>query len=89
MIPAGQWQRLSGTTPTGPMEDRPHFVPTTEVGEAFVALDAFGACGHTGLCPGKILVDGEWKHAYRFIKIGEEAIPEMLADLDKAVEAQR
>lgn len=87
MIPAGEWQRIRGTTPTGDDCERPHFVATTDRGQSFVALDAFGACGSTGLCPGKVLVDGEWIYAYRFIKLPEDPdqIERMLADLDIAV----
>jgi hypothetical protein len=50
-----------------------------------VAIDAFGGVGSTGYCPGKILVDSEWKHAYRFIKIMGD-IDEMVGELDAEVD---
>jgi len=38
------------------------------------------------MCPGKVLIDKEWATGYRFIEIPEAVVPEMLADLNKAVE---
>jgi hypothetical protein len=84
-VPAGEWRRIKGTTARGTEGDRPHFVPVTDDGQRFAALDAFGACGSIGLCPGEILVDGEWVTGYRFIKIPEAAAVEMVAHLNEAV----
>jgi hypothetical protein len=74
IIPAGEWRRINGTNPLGGDGDRPHFVPVTDRAHGFAALDAFGACGRTGLCPGEILIDGEWKTGYRFIRISDDVI---------------
>jgi hypothetical protein len=83
-IPADRWRRLAGTTPVGSRNDRPHFVPITDEGRTFAAMDSF--IGGTGLCPGEILVDGEWVTGFRFIRIPDDVAAEMLVDLNEAVE---
>jgi len=86
MIPGIRWRRLKGTTPKGKNCERPHFVPITDVGRTFAAVDAFGGMGRTGLCPGEILINGEWVTGYRFISIAEGLDRDMLADLNEQVE---
>jgi len=86
VVPANRWRRIQGTNPKGPDGPRPHFVPVTQRGRQFAGLDSFVGCRLTDMCPGKVLIDKEWATGYRFIEIPEAVVPEMLADLNKAVE---
>jgi hypothetical protein len=86
IIPADQWRRIKGTTPKGDDCARPHFVPITDVGRTFAAVDAFGGMGRTGLCPGEILINGEWVTGYRFVVATEADTLVMLSDLNEQVE---
>lgn len=86
MIPVSHWRRIKGTNPKGDDCARPHFIPVTTRAMQFAALDAFGGCGSTGLCPGEILMGSAWVTGYRFISITSEAVTEMLADLNEGVE---
>ena len=90
IVEAGNWRRYKD--PVGEHgsvdEDRPHFIAKTELGDKFVALDASGMIGRTGLCPGWVrLPNGDEIRAYRFMHVGEspEGIEEMLGDLDNEV----
>lgn len=83
VVPFGQWRRLKGTTPRGEDAERPHIVALTLQAEAFIGLDAFGAVGNTGLCPGEVLVNGKWTLAYRFVDVTEETAAKMIEDLEK------
>ena len=91
IVKAGKWRRYDAepTGQHGPVdEDRPHFIAQTEEAEKFVALDAGGFAGHTGLPPGwVVLPDGTNVRAYRFrlLDATDEAIESMLVDLDDAV----
>lgn len=70
MIPAGNWRRIEGTTPTGGDDEaRPHIVPLTDDAERHISIDAWGGIGSSGLTPGEITEDGgkTWKLAYRFL----------------------
>jgi len=51
--------------------------------DQFIDIDAVR--GYTGLCPGWVWGNGEWTRAYRFRRLDETRVPEMLADLDEAV----
>jgi len=81
-IPFGSWRRLNGTTPRGDDSARPHIVGLTDKARSFISMDAFGAMGTTGLCPGEILVDGAWEPAYRFVELTPEVAAKMLPDLE-------
>lgn len=82
------WRRITpdGTASTVMYEVRPHLVPTTEEAEKFVAIDAFGCIGHSGLCPGEVLIDGEWKHAYRFVKLTEKDAVSLISQLEAEID---
>ena len=84
-IPVGEWRRLKGTTARGDDCDRPHFVPVTERGQTFASAmsSGFFSCG---LCPGGVLIDGEWVVGFRFITIGDDAVRDILDVLNKQVE---
>ncbi|MHC4298009.1 MAG: hypothetical protein ACYS7Y_11960 [Planctomycetota bacterium] len=87
MIPGGYWRRIKGTTPGGmDLIERPHFVPLTERGRRYLAIDASRLVGSSGLCPGEIRVEGQWVQAYRFIEISEEAVADMLPTLNEEVD---
>ena len=87
VIPAGRWERLKGTTPKGGDNDaRPHLIPTTERGRTLVSIDMTGFLGHTGLCPGMVILDdGSMEYAYRFINLPEDEVGSMLDQLDEQV----
>lgn len=87
MIPAGNWSRLTGTTPRGgDAEARPHLVPTTQHGRTLVNIDMTGFMGRTGLCPGQITrQDGSTEYAYRFIELTEEDCVSLIDQLDEMI----
>ncbi len=84
-VPAVNWRRIKGTTAKGPESIRPHFVPVTEHGRRFAALDAFAGFVTTGFCPGAIRVGTAWVTGYRFVEIPESVVSDMLAELNRAV----
>lgn len=83
ILDRNDWHRMNGTTAKGANGPRPHIVPLTQAASAFVSMDALGAMGSTGLCPGRALVDGEWITAYRFVKLSEETAAKMIPDLEE------
>ncbi len=86
-IPADRWRQLKGTIPKGKDCDRPHLVPLTDVARPFAAMDSF--VRQTNLCPGEILIDGEWVTGYQFISVPESAGQDMLVLLNNQVEKIR
>jgi len=82
VIPDDNWRRLTGTTAKGTDGPRPHIVPTTAMAKSFASMDAFGAMGRTGLCPGEVLIDGEWVVAYRFVELKPEVAVDIIKDLE-------
>lgn len=91
--PLFELQTLDRWTRIGPGDDRsrveteprPHLVPLTPEAERFVALDASGFMGRTGLCPGVALVGDRCVRCYRFIEVTPEAAAELAANLSDAV----
>jgi len=83
IIPAGRWSRLPGTSPGGDSDEpRPHLIPTTEEGRHLVALDAAGLIGHTGLCPGEVILEnGQTTLAYRFITLTDRDANHLISEL--------
>lgn len=67
-------------------EVRPHLIPVTKEAETFVSVDAGGFIGHSGLCPGEVLIDGQWVTAYRFLKLSEEDAANLILQLEAAIE---
>lgn len=67
-------------------EPRPHLIPLTQEAETLVAIDAGGFMGHSGLCPGEVLLDGKWITAYRFIKLSEEDAANLILQLEAEIE---
>jgi hypothetical protein len=88
IVPAGRWSRLKGTTAQGGSnEPRPHLIPETEDGRRLVEIDASGFVGHTGLCPGEVILeDGSKVLAYRFINLDEENAERLIAELGKEID---
>lgn len=66
-------------------EVRPHLIPVTKEAETFVSVDAGGFIGHSGLCPGEVLIDGQWVTAYRFIQLTEEDAVNLILQLEDSM----
>jgi len=91
LVPAGEWsrskyQKTNQGAPT--TEPRPHIIPRSQAALKMVIVDSAGFIGHTGLCPGIVLDNGEWTEGFRMIEIKASYIPELLADLDEVVRNQ-
>lgn len=81
------WRRIvpQGSQSAVMFEPRPHLIPTTHEAETFVSVDAGGFIGQSGLCPGEVLIDGQWVSAYRFIKLTEEDAANLILQLEDSM----
>lgn len=89
IVAAGEWRRI-GThgreNKEGLHNSRPHLIPETVGAMSFVGLVAFGPMGTGGLCPGEVLVNGEWIGAFRFIDLPPESVDKIVADIQVEME---